>query len=400
MDDVQVKTQIEALGQQIDAKITDMSAKAEAGEKIGKENTAELQRLIKEQADMQKDINGMANELARKGGSFGPQAKTGLEQFQDILLKEGGEFEAFRKAGYRGRATIEGLDTKAVFSSAGSAPGMVEPLRRAGIITPYDRRTTVLDLIPTTPTSVPTIKYARESSYTSNGAYVAEGTDKPEDDIVFSTESADAKTLATTMRIPKQALDDIQGLAGYLSVRIPAKLGLIKENAVMFGTGVGEDLEGITTLASAFAPGADVIVSSPNRYDVLGAAILQASILEYNPDGVVLHKNDLYLLASAKDSQGRYLFAELMDAGTIHGVKVAATTIAAMKGKFLIGDFGLASQLYQRQGMTIEFFDQDRDNVKKNLITVRAEERHALAVYRPDAFIYGTFAAGITDLTS
>lgn len=400
MEEKEIKTQIEQLGKQIDEKISGMVSKAEAGETIGKANTQELQRLVKDYSDLQKQIDEMALAMARKGSEGGLAPVSGVEQLADFLKKEGTEFDAFRKAGFRGRASVEGINMKAALSSSTATVGLIEPNRQAGIITPFDRLTSVLDLLTVSPTSAPTIKYARESSYTSNGAYVAEGTDKPEDEIAFTTETADAKTLATTMRIPKQMLDDVQGLAGYLSVRIPRKLNLIKENNVLFGDGTGENLEGITTVASGFAPGADVIVASPNRYDVIGAAILQASILEYAPDGVVLHKNDLFMLRHAKDTQGRYLFPELREAGTIDGVRVAQTTIAAMKGKYLLGDFGLAAQMFQRQAMTIEFFDQDRDNVKKNLITVRAEERHALAIYRPDAFIYGTFAAGITDLTS
>ena len=60
-----------------------------------------------------------------------------------------------------------------------------------------------------------------------------------------------------------------------------------------------------------------------------------------------------------------------------------------------MGDWALGSQLFVRQGVTLEFFEQDADNVTKNFVTVRVEERIALAVYNQKALVYGTFAAAL-----
>jgi hypothetical protein len=38
--------------------------------------------------------------------------------------------------------------------------------------------------------------------------------------------------------------------------------------------------------------------------------------------------------------------------------------------------------------LKVEFFEQDSDNVQKNLVTVRIECREVLAIDRPDAFVY------------
>ena len=57
--------------------------------------------------------------------------------------------------------------------------------------------------------------------------------------------------------------------------------------------------------------------------------------------------------------------------------------------KFLIGAFDLAAQIFDRQDATVEVSTEDADNFQKNKVTIRAEERLALAVYRPEALVYG-----------
>lgn len=393
------KTAIAETGKQIDEKVNAVNALAEEGKSIGKENTSEIQKLVKLHAEQQKHIDDLALEVGRKGiSSLGGEQKLPGDQIREALEKSD-DFKNLRSKG-KGRAVLEFPELKATLLTGNVAPGtVIQPQYQPGIIAP-PQRTTILDILATAPTSANTIQYVREQAYTSNAAYVAEGALKPEDDLTLTEETATVQTLATTLRISKQLMEDFPALVGYITSRAPRKMQYVKENAVLFGSGVGGQLEGITTVASAFNPGADIIVQAPNNWDVLAAAGFQTTMAEYIANGAVIHSADLLLLQLAKDSQNRYLFPELRETGTMNGMRVAQTHMAAMRGKFLVGDFALGAQLFQRQGLTIEFFDQDRDNVVRNLITIRIEERHALATYRPDVFVYGTFAAAKTDLTS
>lgn len=393
----ELKALLEKTATDIDGKVLAMNAKAEAGEKIGKENTAELQQMLANYNTMQKEIDDMALAMKRHGSPFGGEGRTAAQLLTEHFEKSTA-FENFARI-KKGHFSIDIPEVKATQLTPAVAPGLViQPTQVAGIIMPNLRKPTVLDIIPVAPTSSNAIHYVQEVGYTSNAAYVAEGELKPEDAAQLTEVTAPVQTLAALMRVSKQLLDDLPALLGYIMMRGPRKLSFVKENAVLFGAG-GASLTGITTVAAAFNPSADVKVQAPNRVDVLGAAALQATLAEYIADGVVLHSTDLFLLRSAKDSQNRYLFPELRESGTIADMRVTETRIAAMKGKFLAGDFSIGAQMFQRQGLTIEMFDQDRDNVARNLITIRMEERHALATYRPDAFVYGTFAAGITALT-
>jgi HK97 family phage major capsid protein len=61
-------------------------------------------------------------------------------------------------------------------------------------------------------------------------------------------------------------------------------------------------------------------------------------------------------------------------------------TVAQTQHTAFVGAFKLGAQVFRRQGITLETTNSNVDDFVKNLITIRAEERLALAVYRPLAF--------------
>src|SRR5690606_40682816 len=60
-------------------------------------------------------------------------------------------------------------------------------------------------------------------------------------------------------------------------------------------------------------------------------------------------------------------------------------------GEFVVLDRN-ATEFVSRMSPEVRFFEQDRDNVPKNLVTVRAEERVATLVYDENAVVTGSFA--------
>ena len=59
--------------------------------------------------------------------------------------------------------------------------------------------------------------------------------------------------------------------------------------------------------------------------------------------------------------------------------------------KFLVGSFRFGATLYDRMGVEVLISTENVDDFEKNLATMRCEERLALAVKRPGAFIFGDF---------
>jgi HK97 family phage major capsid protein len=64
--------------------------------------------------------------------------------------------------------------------------------------------------------------------------------------------------------------------------------------------------------------------------------------------------------------------------------------IGMTAGQFLVGAFQQSAEIYNRQGVMVELSESDADNFTKNLVTIRAERRLALAVEVPAAIRGGT----------
>ena len=69
-------------------------------------------------------------------------------------------------------------------------------------------------------------------------------------------------------------------------------------------------------------------------------------------------------------------------------------TQAMAAGKFLSGAFKLGAQVFDRWQARVEVATENEDDFIKNLVTILAEERLALAVYRPETFVYGNVTVG------
>ena len=60
-------------------------------------------------------------------------------------------------------------------------------------------------------------------------------------------------------------------------------------------------------------------------------------------------------------------------------------------GTVLVGAFAMSSEIKDRQQAAVEISYENASNFEKNMITIRAEERLALCVYRTESFIKASF---------
>jgi HK97 family phage major capsid protein len=253
-------------------------------------------------------------------------------------------------------------------------------------------RLTVRDLIAPGSTTSNAIEYVQETGFTNNAASVAEGALKPESDIKFNLVTTTVTTIAHTVRASKQILDDAAQLRSYVDARLRWGLKDEEEAQLLLGAGTGGDLHGIYPQATAYA--APLTIAGATRVDQLRLMMLQASLAEFPPTGIVLHTTDFTAMTLQKDSQGRYLFGDPQGVTTprLWGLPIVETTRMAL-GTALVGSFAIGAQIFDREQINVEISTEDRDNFVRNLVTLRCEERLGLAVFRPQAFVKATLIA-------
>jgi HK97 family phage major capsid protein len=344
-------------------------------------------------------LDELEQKMARKGGDEGPTFKTAGQ-----LAIDNEDVKAMLQAG-RGKVSIE-IDQKAIISSLttdanGSAGDLVIP-QRAPLVDAVERRMTIRDLLMPGNTSSSSIQYPKETGFTNSAATHTEtaGTAKPQSEIKFDIVTANVTTIAHWVLATRQILDDAPMLRSYIDGRLRYGLRYAEELQLLNGDGTGTNLNGVYTQATALGAN-PAVIPSPQRFDVLRLAILQAALAELPPSGVVLHPTDWALMELTKDADGRYIIGNPAGEAQprVWGLPVVATQ-AMTVDKFLVGAFSTAAQIFDRQDARVEISTEDSDNFRKNLVTILAEERLALAVYRPEAFIKGDFSDAITDITS
>jgi HK97 family phage major capsid protein len=275
-------------------------------------------------------------------------------------------------------------------SGDGGAGDLIIPTRIPGIIQPQDRTLRVRNLLPKGRTNSNSLEFVQETGFTNNAAVVAEGAQKPESSLSFDLQTAPVRTLAHFIRASVQVLDDVPQLQSYIDTRLKYGLALVEEAELLAGDGSGQHLLGLIPQATAFDTSRKKL--GDTRIDIVRRAMTQLRLSEYRADGLVLHPTDWEDIELQKDANDDYIWANPRGllGPTLWGLPVVDST-SLEEGEFLVGAFTMAAQIWDRQDAVVELSTEDADNFQKNLVTIRAEERLALTVYRPESFIYGDF---------
>jgi HK97 family phage major capsid protein len=331
-------------------------------------------------------------ELERKMSAGKEEGQQAHQSFGEQFVKS----EAFQSMA-SGRSKFARMEFKtAIINATGQNQPLVASDRIPGIIANPDRVLTIRDVLPTGRTSSNLVEFTKENVFTNNaGAQYAsparENVTKPESGITFTLASAPVVTLAHFIPVSRQVLDDAPQLQSYVNSRLTFGLKLEEEDQLLNGSGTSGNLSGILTSGNFVAY--NRAVSGDTRLDTIRRAIAQAALSEYTADTVVINPADWEGIELTKGTDGQYVIGNPMDglAPRIWGKRVVATNSIA-SGTFLVGAMSMGAQIWDRMDAAVQISYEDGDNFKKNMATLLAEERLALTVYRPSAFVKGTFA--------
>lgn len=356
---------------------------AEKGEQMSDADKAKADEAL----TTANEVKGLFSELEQRLASERKGHEGPMSAGERFTEDEG--FKSFAsQTRPRGRHIVEVKDISSLTTdAAGSVGSLIQPQRAQGIELPQ-RRMTIRALLAPGTTNSNSIEYDKEKLFTNSAAPVEEGFAKPQSELQFEDAVAPVRTIAHWMRASVQVLADAPALRSIIDQRLRYGLAYAEEQQLLNGSGVGQNIEGLITAATAYAAPGSLTASS--QLDIVRLMILQVALAEYPANGIVMNPIDMAAIEMAKDSAGGYLIGDPQ--GTIQkrlwGLPVVETQAIAVDNA-LVGAFNLAAQIFDRQDATVEVSTEDQDNFIKNKVTIRAEERLALAIYRKAALVYG-----------
>jgi HK97 family phage major capsid protein len=263
------------------------------------------------------------------------------------------------------------------------------------------RRLTVADLLGSETISGNALTYFVEGALEGDFATVAELGKKPQ--LHFGDPTPVTEALAKIAGFLKESdeiLEDVPWLISAINNRLLYQLGLVEENQLLSGSGTGGNIRGLLNRSGV------QVVAAANRTDNADALFRAITAVGLNggieADGLVINPADYQTLRLAKDANNQYygggFFAgEYGQGGIVQQPPVwglrTVVTPAIAAGTALVGAYGQAASVIRKGGVRVETTNSDVDDFEYNRVTVRAEERLALAVRRPAGFAKVTFSA-------
>jgi len=368
--------------------------------KVTEETKQAADKAITGMNEISARLTDVEQKMARRPGGTEPQNLRTLgehvinnDQVKALLERKNGQ----------ARVTVELKDMYSGTGLWGTGTSVTTSLTipdRQPIVQPPLRPLVVRDLLTPGTTTSNAIEYPVETDVPMTGglnatqaAVVSEGAKKAQSQVSFDLKSTPVRTIAHFMKASRQIMDDAPQLQSYIDGRLRYGLQFAEEIELLTGDGTGQHLLGIIPQASSYS--AAFTPESATQIDAIRLAILQATLAYYPTTGIILHPTDWAKIEVTKDTLGRYIVGDPQGQVAKRLWTLPVVDTQAMSAThFLVGAFRLGAQIFDRQSIEVLISTENEDDFVKNMITIRGEERLALAVYRPGAFIYGTLPAG------
>lgn len=385
----QVQADLKKVGDELRTYAEQSQKDIKAHAQLSEETKAKVDQLLTVQGELTARLQAAEQHMVKLESGGGRELPKTMGQ----AYLEADGFEAFAARASGGAKLSHTVPVKAAITSlTGSAGDLIQPTR-IGMIQPTQQRLFLRDLLSWGRTTSNAIEYVRETGFTNNANVVSENptNPKPESSLSFELDSDPVATIAHWVIASRQVLSDAAMLQSYIDGRLRYGLKVKEEAQLLKGSGVGLNLNGIYTQASAYLnPG--VTVQAETAIDRLRIALLQVALAEYEADGIVLSPIDWAAIELTKTTDNQYLFTTPTGLAVpgLWGRPVVATQ-AMDAGDFMVGSFQQGAQGWDREDVSVTVSTEDRDNFVKNMVTILCEERVGLSVYRPEAFVKGDF---------
>lgn len=277
------------------------------------------------------------------------------------------------------------------------------------VLTEYDRtiiqgvrpRLVVADLLGKGTISGNAISYFVEGALEGAFTTVAEAGAKPQLHVVDPTAVVDSlKKIAGWTKFSDEMIEDLDFIVSEINNRLIYELQKFEEAQLLNGPGTGSTILGLLNRSGIQTEARGNLASNDTVADTIFRAITKVSTGSgLDADGLVINPADYQGLRLTKDANGQYFGGGFFNGAygnggiaeqpNVWGLRTVVTPAIAA-GTVLVGAFGQAATVYRKGGLRVESTNSHASDFTSNLVTVRVEERIALAVRRPAGLVKTT----------
>lgn len=374
-----------------------------------KADKTEIEKMVNDLRDSQMEQMKNLNEALReiglqiKAGKETAKTSTGVS-LTEIMKGLKPEISALKDNKNAPWVTMTVKAVGTMLESANVSGGNVPVEQRlAGLNTVAVRRTRLMDVVSRGAATSNIISWVYQSGKEGAAGGTAEGATKNQIDFDLVVASQVVVKRTAYIKVSTEMLEDIDFIESEINNELLRELNKDIELTAYSGNGTAPAMNGIRTVATAFAAGDFALaIDNANQADVLVVAINQIAIADQpEPTAIMMHPTDVAKLLVIKVSatDRRYVDRLQVIAGqlSLDGVPIIKTTLVTA-GTYLVGAFNLAT-MYDMGSISIQM-GLDGNDWTKNLRTIIAEYRGAMVVKNNDrtAFVKGTFATDMAAL--
>lgn len=368
----------------VERKLNALSEKADGEMATLGKVTADTKAAIDNLGTEQRVLAERLLRLEQKGEN--PMAASGAEDSWGKQMIKANSYKAFTEGGSQRmrvevKNTLTGSDTN------------VAPDRRSGIVPGASNVLNIESLYASIPTSSNAIEFTKEASFTNSAAEAAEGAAKAESALTWSLVNMPVSTVAHWIKISRQLAMDAPALAAYVDTRMRYGVQRRVEAQLVNGDGTAPNISGFLDTGNFTAHGyADAALGASLKKLVLIRKIM-ADLWNagYVANAIVMNAADwaqVEIDVMISTATGTRIAYDMSGNPMLFGTRVVQS-VGMTADTFAVGDFTQHGTIYNREGVVVDMSESDSDNFTKNLITLRAERRLALASEVPAAIRAG-----------
>lgn len=334
--------------------------KNEVAEQLTEKSSAIENRLDEIEIKLQKSTENKMEEKSFSS-AFGELIAKNFDSIREVSL------------GNKVKLNLKAVGTMTVSNNlTGDAVRTYQP----GVAMVPNRKINFRDLIPAVASATGIYTLYRETG--AEGSISVQSTPgdaKTQIDYDLTAVTYTARYIAGFARIDKSMLQDLP----FLQSALPQMLlrDFYKAEDAKFYADLSGTCTGSTTTSAT--------VDAEQIIDYI--ANLESN--DFSVNGIVVNPKQWARLVTTKPADYSVPGGFTIDANgniAIAGIPVYKSSFIA-DDKVLLGDWNMAKRVVV-EDLMVEFFEQDSDNVQKNLVTCRVEAREVLAIDRLDAFVF------------